>query len=214
MADKAGKKNPNPLVLDGTPLSSIIGQTIAVLITNAVPLIGVVRLGWNASALVLLLVCEGVIVFFSDLVKRGLGRIAAKQRPVLFFEFVFIFFFGFFAVIAFGPYKSLEAAVTDGFRRFGGMLSGEMSKPLMAVAFMRLVRLLHDLADSGAFGGRIRRELQLGGGGWMLLLFFAVMCTPFVARSGPNPTGGLAVLVVLKALGEAIGVWAAKIKTK
>jgi len=214
MEQKIHGEDSNPAVPDDTHVSSMIGRTVTVMLTNAIPLIGVVRLGWNASALVLLFVSEGVIVLLSDFIKRGSGRIAGKQRPALFFEFVFILFFGFFAMIAFGPYESLEAAVTDGFRRFGVLLSGELSKPLMGIVFMRLVRLVHDLVDSGVFGGRVRRKLQYDGGGWMLLLFFAVMCTPFIARSGPNPVAGLAALVVLKTLGEVLAVWLVRIKTK
>jgi hypothetical protein len=212
MAQKIHVEDSNPAAPDDTHLSSIIGRTITIMLTNAIPLIGVVRLGWNASALVLLFVSEGIVVLLTDIVKRRSGRIAAKQRPALFFEFVFIFFFGFFAMIAFGPYESLEAAVTDRFRMIGALLSGELSKPLMAVAFMRLVRLVHDLADSGVFGGQVRRKLQYDGGGWMLLLFFAVMCTPLIARSGPNPVAGLTALVVLKTLGEVIAVWVVRIK--
>ena len=78
--------------------------------------------------------------------------------------------------------------------------------------FMRLVRLGQDLVDSGTFGGKVRRKLQLDGGGWMILLFFAVMLAPLIARSGPNPTGGLAALVILKTLGEVFGVWAVRIR--
>jgi hypothetical protein len=107
------------------------------------------------------------------------------------------------------PYESLESAITDRFRLVRALFSGELRKPLVAVVFMRLA---HDLVDSNAFGGRVRRKLRLDGGGWMFLLFFAVMCAPFLARSGPNPMGGLAALVVLKTLGEVLAVWAARIK--
>ena len=77
---------------------------------------------------------------------------------------------------------------------------------------MRLVRLGHDLLDAGSFGGKVRRNLQLDGGVWMLMLFFAVMLAPMIARSGPNPTGGLAALVILKILGELLEVWASQIE--
>ena len=77
---------------------------------------------------------------------------------------------------------------------------------------MRLVRLGQDLFDSGTFGGKVRRKLQLDGGGWMILLFFAVILAPLIARSKPNPSGGLAALVILKTLGEVFGVWAVRIR--
>jgi hypothetical protein len=173
----------------------------------------VIRLGWHASALVFLFVLEGVVVYFSDFIKYHFGRSVKTKHIILVFECVFIFFFGFFAMLVFGPYESLEAAVTDKFGLFGRLVSGELSKPLMGMVFMRLMRLVHDLADSGTFGGRVRRKLQLEGGGWMFLLFFAVMLAPLVARSGPNPMGGLVVLICLKILGEVFAVWAVMIKS-
>jgi hypothetical protein len=209
---KNGEAPEGPSGPEATSLFTLISRTATVLVTNAIPIFGVLRLGWNAAALVLLFVLEGVVVLISDFIKRGSGRVYAKQRPVLFFECVFIFFFGFFAAIAFGPYESLQAAVDGKFRLIGDIIFGELRKPLLAIIFMRALRLVHDLADSGVFGGRIRRKLQFDGGGWMLLLFFAVMLAPFVAKSGPNPTGGLAALVCLKALGEGLTVWAERIK--
>ena len=127
-------------------------------------------------------------------------------------ECAFILFFGFFAAIVFGPYDSLQSAVDDGFRIQRTLISGELRTPLAALVFMRLVRLGQDLLDSGAFGGKVRRKLQLDGGGWMILLFFAVILAPLIARSRPNPAGGLAALVILKTLGEVFGVWAVRIR--
>lgn len=43
-------------------------------------------------------------------------------------------------------------------------------------------------------------------------LFFAVMRTSLIARSGPNPAGGLAARVILKTLGEVFAVWAGRIR--
>jgi len=41
----------------------------------------------------MLFIVEAVIVFFTDLIKRPFIK-SAQQNKVLFFEFVFIFFFG------------------------------------------------------------------------------------------------------------------------
>jgi hypothetical protein len=214
MADspKAGRNGPKAPSGNAPPLSTLIGRTVFVVLTNLVSLNGVVRLGWNAVPLVLMFILEGVAVLFTDFIKRLFDK-GGKDTKVLFvIECAFILFYGFFASIVFGPYDSLQSAVDDGFRRQRGMISGELRNSLAALVFMRLVRLGHDLVDSGAFGGKVRRKLQLDGGGWMFLLFFAVMLAPLIARSGPNPTGGLAALVILKSLGELLGVWASRIE--
>ncbi|HOZ22755.1 MAG TPA: DUF6498-containing protein, partial [bacterium] len=72
-----------------------------VLLTNLIPLYGVWRLGWSSFILILLFIIEGAIVFIMDLVKRRWVTTKEKEK-VLFFEFVFITFFGFFAILIFG----------------------------------------------------------------------------------------------------------------
>jgi len=196
-----------PVIKNSKDLVPLIGQALAVLLSNAVPVYGVLRLGWDSRALVLLFVLEGAIVLLTDFIRVGTGKCRAPAKRVLFFETVFILFFGFFAMLVFGPYESLEEVVSDGFR-LTGAIAARIGKPLMLIAFFRLVRLSQDLFSSGWWGGRGRRRLELQGGGWMLLLFFAVMTAPFIAKAGPNPKGGLVVLVLLKTLGECFAVWA------
>jgi hypothetical protein len=209
MAGRNGRKAPDR----GTPsLYTLIGRTVSVVLTNLVTLNGVTRLGWNAVPLVLMFILEGLIVLLMDFIKRLFDKGGKDTRAVFPIECAFILFYSFFALIVFGPYNSLQSAVEDGFHLQRELVSGELRLSLAALVFMRLVRLGHDLADSGAFGGKVRRKLQLEGGGWMLLLFFAVMLAPLLARSGPNPAGGLAALVILKALGEVFSVWAVRIR--
>jgi hypothetical protein len=214
MADNliAGRTGPKAPGRGAPSLYTLIGRTFSIALTNLVTLNGVTRLGWNAVPLVLMFILEGVTVLFSDFIKRLFDKGGKDTKGVFVIECVFILFYGFFALIVFGPYSSLQSAVDDGFRLQRELISGELRLSLAALVFMRLVRLGHDLADSGAFGGKVRRTLQLEGGGWMLLLFLAVMLAPLIAKSGPNPAGGLAALVVLKALGEVFSVWAVRIK--
>ena len=208
----AGCNEPKAPSGNAPPLSTLIVRSFFVVLTNLVVLDGVVRLGWNAAPLVLVFILEGVVVLFTDFIKVLFAQDGKKTRTVFVIECGFILLYGFFASLVFGPYDSLQSAVDDGFRIQRGLISGELRNSLAALFFTRLVRLGHDLWDSGAFGGKVRRKLQLDGGGWMFLLFFAVILAPLIARSGPNPTGGLAALVILKILGELLGVWALRIE--
>jgi hypothetical protein len=195
----------------GPPLFTLILRTLSVILTNLITLNGVARLGWNAVPLILLFVLEGVVVLFTDFIKRFFDLGGKDSKNVFVIECVFVLFYGFFASIVFGPYESLQSAIDDGFHIQRTLISGELLKPLAVLIFMRLIRLGHDLMDSGAFGGRIRRSLQLDGGRFMLLLFFVVMLAPLLTRSGPNPTGGLVALVIIKIFGEIFEVWAVRI---
>lgn len=213
MADNpmAGRRGPKAPGGDAPPLSTMIGRSVFLVLTNLIFLNGVARHGWNAVPLVLMFILEGLAVLFTDSIKLLFDKGGKNTQGVFVIECVFILFFGFFASIVFGPYDSLQSAVDDRFRLQGALITGELRNPLAALVFMRLVRLGHDLADSGAFGGKVRRKLQLDGGGRFVLLFFAVMLAPLIARSGPNPAGGLAALVILKTLGEIFAVWAVRI---
>ena len=213
-ADNPGLARNGPKGPKGNPppRSSLILRSFFVVLTNLVVLDGVIRLGWNAVPLVLMFILEGAVVLVTDFIKYLFEKDNKKTRSIFVIECGFILFYGLFASLVFGPYGSLQSAVDDGFRLQRTLIAGELLTPLAGLFFMRLVRLGHDLVDSGAFGGKVRRKLQLDGGGWMLLLFFAVMLAPLIAWSGPNPTGGLAALVILKILGELLGVWASRIE--
>lgn len=186
-------------------------QSLVVLLGNCVPLYGVLALGWNSFALVMLFVLEGVIVLLTDYVRRFFIRLTRKKKGVLFFETVFILFFGFFALMVFAPSGSDSLSFNQRAALVRAIFTAHVRTPLLVVAAFRLLRLGRDLSAAGFLGGRFRRPLEYAGGGWMLLLFFAVMLAPFIAKTGPNPTGGLAALVGVKTAGELLGVWIVRI---
>ncbi|MDM7924868.1 MAG: DUF6498-containing protein [bacterium] len=203
-------------VQNRTP-AGLIRMLLIVALSNAVPVVGVVFLGWSAFHLVVLLVTEAVIVLLLDFIKRGLkgaaGRVEKNLRnqagKVLFFETVFILFFGMFALIVYGRGNADHASFSASFGPVWRALTGPLRWPLALVAATRIFRLFGDLRSSGVFGGEALRPLTLDGGGWMLLMFFSVMLAPFLADSGPNPRNGLFALVALKTIGECVAAWAA-----
>ncbi len=197
--------------------ASLIRMLLIVVLSNAVPVVGVVFLGWSAFHLVILLVTEAVLVLFLDFIKRGLKGSAKRveknlrdqAEKILFFETVFILFFGMFALIVYGRGSADHPSFSASFGAVWLALTGPLRWPLALVAATRIFRLFGDLRSSGVFGGEARRPLALDGGGWMLLLFFSVMLAPFLADAGPNPRNGLFALVALKTIGECIAAWAA-----
>lgn len=190
----------------------LIMRSLTVVLTNLIPLYGVLDKGWNSFIVIVLFIAEGVIVLLADVIKRLL-RVQKAAKGVLFFEFVFIFFFGFFAILIFGRDESssnLLETIKSAYRSV-------KTVPLWSVVSifaMRLVRTVQELKASGIFGGHIQQKLHFSGGGWMFLLFFLVMTAPFIADRGPNPFLGLIALIVLKSLGEIFAVWALRIDTK
>ncbi len=183
-----------------------VSRSVAVLAANGVTLYGVLALGWDKSAMVLLFILEGLIVLAGDAVRRAVAKLRKEQGQAFFFEAVFMLFFGAFALLVFGPYEDLTTAVEDGFARFGGLFR-EIRVAVLFVLASHAWRLFQDLRGAGVIGRRPRRPLELRAGPYALLIFGAVMLAPLVARSGPNPMGGLAAIVGLKTAGELLAVW-------
>ncbi len=189
--------------------ASRVLDSLLVASTNLVPLYGVWRHGWNSFLLILLFVVEAVIVLATDAVKTRL-RPPPRAQNILSFEFAFILFFGTFAILMFGRDENSSDLLETTVSAF----NAARALPLWSVtgiALMRAVRTVHELREAGALGGHGAAKVQLHGGGWMLLLFFLVMTGPFIADRSPNPTAGLAALVLLKSSGELLEIWGDRI---
>jgi hypothetical protein len=203
------QKTIDPVTNTQNTTLSLFSKSVSVLLTNFIPLYGVFHNGWNSFVLILLFIAEGVIVFLTDLIKKPFIK-SKEQNKVLFFEFVFIFFFGFFAILIFGR----DENSTDLLMTIRTSFQAAKSLPLWSVAgilIMRLVRTAQELLEAGVFGTSGRQKLYFNGGGWMLLLFFLCMTAPFIADKSPNPMAGLIAVIVLKSFGELFALWAQRI---
>ena len=194
-----------------TPQSTpaLLMRSLTVVLTNLIPLYGVWHEGWNSFTVIVLFIAEGVIVLLTDVIKRLL-RVQKAAKGVLFFEVVFIFFFGFFAILIFGREES-SSDLLETIKSAYQSVKTVPLWPVVGILVMRMVRTLQELMASGLFSGHIRQKLYFSGGGWMFLLFFLVMTAPFIADRGPNPFAGLIALIVLKSSGEIFAVWASRI---
>jgi hypothetical protein len=185
-----------------------------VVLTNAIPALGVISFGWPSFHLIVLFIAEAVVVLVSDTAKMGFlprARLLDKKpkdyRGILFFEYVFILFYGVFSLLVFSPHSE-DFVLSQTFRTVAWLVKTDLKLPVLGIALLRLYRLIRDLLDAGVFGQKAKRPLELNGGGWMLLLFFAVVLAVVVARDRPNPKGGLLAIVALKTFGESLGIWA------
>ncbi len=203
------RKNIDPVETMRLSTPALISRTVTVILTNLIPLYGVWHHGWNSFILIVLFVVEGIIVFLMDLLKRPFMKIKDESK-ILFFEFVFIFFFGFFAILIFGRDEDSTDLVMTIRTSFKAACALPLW-PILAILLMRLLRTGEELLAAGVFIGSGRQPLYFKGGGWMLLLFFLVMTAPFIADKSPNPMAGLIAVIFIKTLGEVFGVWAHRI---
>ncbi len=186
--------------------SALLYKSFMVMMTNLIPLYGVLRLGWSSFLVILLFIIEGVVVLIMDLIKRP--YVTSKERgKVLFFEVLFISFFGFFAILIFG--RSEDSTELPETIRTSFQAARELPLwPIIGLVVMRLIRTGQELMDAGVFYGSSGKPLYFSGGGWMLLLFFLVMTAPLIADKNPNAMAGLIVIIAFKVLGEVFAVWA------
>ncbi|HPR63004.1 MAG TPA: DUF6498-containing protein [Thermoanaerobaculia bacterium] len=200
----------------GTPsIPRSVFETIIVLATNAIPMVGVIQLHWSPFALLLLFILEGVVVLCIDAIKwvipkstLWIGKQMEKSAGQLFFfECLFIGFFGIFALLLYSPSREDPDNFIATFLNIREILTTTLAWPILGIALFRLQRLIQDLVSAGLFTRQRIRPLYFSGGGWMFLLFFLVMLGPFIADQSPNTMGGLIAIVILKTLGECLGIW-------
>ncbi len=191
-----------------------INRTLIIVCSNAIAVLGVLFWGWPSFHLIVIFVVEAVIVLCTDTIKAQFIRRAERidknlknPRPILMIEYGFILFYGFFSLLVFSPLAE-DFVMSQTFPAVARLVITELRLPIIGIIVFRSYRTVCDLIDSGVFRKRAVRPLTLDGGGWMLLLFFAVMLAVVVSRNGPNPKGGFFTIVILKTIGECIGSWA------
>ncbi|MBN2416664.1 hypothetical protein JXO52_12530 [bacterium] len=188
-------------------LGTLLSRSLTVLLMSAVPVYGVLILGWDSVRLILLFLGEAAIILAADTLKILLRKDGKPGPDAFVIEVVFILFFGVFALLVYGPYDSLEQLILDRLGTVGGLVRGELARPLLIILVLRGVRLAADLWGRTHRRDAGRDVTALEGGPWAILLFLAVMAAPLVAADGPNPRAGLMVIVLLRTAGELIAVW-------
>jgi hypothetical protein len=192
---------------DDPTAAGLFFQSLFVILTNLIPFYGVMRLGWDSFALIVLYIAEGIVVFLTDLLKSAwVVKSYSEKRTILTFELVFICFFGFFAILVFGRDPDSSDLIETIHTAFRGLAMISLG-PILIMVAMRLLRTAHEVFEARYRSGGEGRSLHFSGGGWMLLLFLLVMLAPFIADETPNPRGGLMAVVALKTLGDLIGLW-------
>jgi hypothetical protein len=169
-----------------------------------IPLYNVWYRGYSSFRLILLFIAECAVLVLMDSIKSFF--ISKEQKGVLFFEIVFLVFFGLLAILIFGRDKNssdLVETIQSSFQAVKVIQFG----PVVGIIVMRLSRTFHELIASGVLGGKSRRPLAYSGGGNVLLLFFFVMTAPCIADKSPNTLGGLIAIVILKTLSEVTILW-------
>ncbi len=208
--------------LNESSTGKLVLDCLTVLIINAIPMYGVFFRGWDGFSLILLYICEGLIVWVTDILKfsvKNTGITLDKNfkksgSTILGFEFIFITFFGAFALIAFGPRESASLVLSETFIPVKDLILTELKWPLAGILIFRCQKLFQDYVAAGGFGRSASIPLCHAGGGWMILLFAVVMLVPFISGGDANPRAGLAAIVTLKTVGELFGVWAVRLALK
>lgn len=205
--------------LDTASPVKLILSTLSVIVTNSIALYGVLVKDWPSFSLLVLFIVEGVIVLGSDALKLPFRKsrlfieknLRSSGPSIFAFECVFFGLFGFIILMALGPRQSNSLVPGEVFIPVMNLITHELQWPIVWILIIRLQRLFQDFYSAGAFQGSRGFPLSLGGGGWMFLLFFLGVLMPFLASDEPDAFAGLVALIIIKTVGEILGIWAIKL---
>lgn len=187
--------------------SALVMQSIWVFGFCLVPIYGVLFLGWDAFALIVLFYAEGLAALVLDAVRLLVIRARtphrfSQQLGVWIFMIVFLNFSGFFMLLFQGPHGE---DLGETLRLLFGALQvtlPEMSWPLFLMILFQLVGLLHDTMDSGK-----GHDMHLTAGPYMLLIFITPLIAALFGLFASREVVGLMVITVLRMLGQLLMVW-------
>ena len=203
-----------PITKSGTRLPT---SAILLVVTNLLPLIGVIWWGWNAYLLVLLFWCENVVVGIFNILRMvtasggGLGGQLSKIFLIPFFTFhygMFTFVHGIFVVAMFsgafgvggassslpasaGP-GSLPTVVTEAIR------SHHLGWPLLALVLSHGFSFATNYIGNGEYRRITAPELMGRPYGRIIALHVTILIGGFLALATSSHWAALAILVAMK----------------
>lgn len=187
--------------------SALIIQSVWAFCVCLIPIYGVLALGWDAFALILLFYAEGVAALVLDgfrllVIRARTPERFSQQLGIWVFMIVFLNFSGIFMLLFQGPQgNDLGETLTLLYGAIQTTLP-EMIWPLLLMVLFQLVGLLHDCMDSGK-----GHDMHMTAGPYMLMIFI----TPFVAfifgLFASRDVVGLMVIALLRMVGQLLMVW-------
>ncbi|MBU1693902.1 MAG: hypothetical protein KJ726_10075 [Verrucomicrobia bacterium] len=175
---------------------------IALIAANAVPLVGVLFLGWKVFPVVLLFWMENVIIGVLNVLKIMLAKPteppAMKLFLVPFFCVhygMFCFVHGFFVVTLFGGPQG-AGTVASGLAQVEGLSS--MVWALLALAASHIYSFAVNYIGAGEYRRADANQLMSQPYGRVVVLHVAILGGAFILAMLKSPVGGLVLLVVLK----------------
>ena len=195
-----------------TDLSTVLRQRIplsagVLILANMVPLYGVVLLGWDAFAVVLLFWFENVVIGFYNILRMLLarpddvGRWAAKLFLVPFFTFhygMFTFVHGIFVVVPFGA-GTVESLDNPGVGMFSGALTAAgVTWGAVALFVSHGFSFVWNYVGTGEYRRATLEGLMKQPYARVVVLHLVILASGFLVMALGLPLIGLILLVVLK----------------
>lgn len=174
------------------------------MLLNAVPLYGVLRLGWQSFDVIFLYWIENLLIGFFALLRIVVRPYRHPLELVLqlllapFFTFhygMFCWVHGSFVISLFGPASLRSAALEDAM--FAALQTPFVSWSVSALLMLRLLDWIGDVRLHG-LGGEGVKALMFGPYRRIFVLHLTIILSGFALGALDEPTVGLVLLVVLK----------------
>lgn len=186
---------------------SVPASAFVLVLANLVPLYGVVLLGWEVFAVVLLFWFENVVIGFYNLLRmlaarpRDIGRWAGKVFAIPFFAVhygMFTFVHGIFVVVLFGGgmIESLDNPGVPMFRH--ALAAADVTWGAVALIVSHGFSFVWNYVGKGEYREATLEALMKQPYGRVVVLHLVILVSGFVVMALGMPMVGLVLLVVLK----------------
>lgn len=182
-------------------------SVIAMIITNLVPIYGVLFMGWQVFPVIFLYWIENVIIGVSNVLKMLLsspgsaGQWVAKFFMIPFFCVhygMFTLVHGIFILVFFGGYAQ-QGSIMPGVKDIFGLIGSlQIGGAVLALILSHTISFVTNYIGSGEYKQASLPELMTQPYGRVVILHLTIMIGGFLMMALGSPAVGLVFLIVLK----------------
>jgi|CXWL01.1.fsa_nt_gi hypothetical protein len=177
----------------------LVLQILGTLAVNAIPLAGVLWLGWSVFEVLLLYWFENVAIGVAHAARLAIATRTNNVSEGWSTTIFFVLHYGMFTLVH-GVFVLVYFGLVSG--RLASAFGGGLVLPAISIAAWQAVQLGLDATSSKGFKGRVPAEMMIEPYPRVFALHIAVLLGGFLIGEMGSPVWALAALVAVKALSD------------
>ena len=180
-------------------------SVITLILSNIVPVLGVIFLGWQAFAILFLFWFENIVIGVSNVFKMAVAapeniRVGAKVSAIAFFIVhygLFTLVHGIFIFVVFGDFFT-ETVNSNVFDVFGNFADLQLGWAILALIISHTVSFFVNYVGKGEYKSTSLNQLMGQPYGRVVILHVTIIFGGFLVTLFGSPVFGLILLIALK----------------